>query len=209
MHTTGKNRRAAAGSLVALLGTLGLLLALPATSMAEESNPNAYECSGHIKRGAPEAGNEEPQVAYKFHCDGPITGYQIIPRVPVTGVGANAETKSLATGASLTDLFSCSGEFPGTAVNCVGATKAGEEEIEGEFSIEHNACKEKYLYPELTVVFATYEESTKTLSQAISGPYRLGKPQGCPKPKPKKHKKRSRHTRRDARHDTRRHTKRR
>jgi len=195
LHTTGNNRRTAATWLAAMLGALGLALALPAASMAEESNPNNYSCWGHIKRGAPEVGSEEPQVAYAFHCDGPITGYEILPRVPVTGVGANGETKSLATGLPLTDLFSCSGEFPGIAVNCVGATKEGGEEIEGEFAIEHNACKEKDLEPLLTIVYAVYEEEKKTVTQAISGPFGLGRTEGCPKPKPKKHRRR-RHERR-------------
>ncbi len=194
MQTTGNNRRIAARWLAAMLGTLGLALALPATSMAEESNPNSYSCYGHIKRGAPEAGSEEPQVAYAFHCDGPITGYEIFPRVPVTGVGANGETTSLTTKLPLTDLFSCSGEFPGIAVNCVGSTKEGGEEIEGEFAIEHNACKEKGLEPLLWVVYAAYEEEKKTVNQAIAGPFGIGKTQGCPKPK--KHHRRRRHSRR-------------
>ena len=73
--------------LVALVGcTLALLLATPAISHAEESNPNNYSCLGSIAPGKPEVGSEEQQVAYVFYCNGPITGYQLQAQIPLTGV---------------------------------------------------------------------------------------------------------------------------
>ena len=166
--------------LVALVGScLALLLATPAISRAEESNPNNYSCLGSITAGQPEVGNEEQQVAYKFYCDGPITGYQLQGQIPVTGVEASPVVSSNATGAALTEAFSCSGEVPGYALNCVGATtKTGYETIAGQFAIGTKICAEPRVDPLLTVTYAYLEKGVVT--QAISGPFDLGRPAGCP-----------------------------
>ena len=83
------HRKQATWWLVALVGltlALALLLATPAISHAEESNPNNDECLGGIAPGTPEVGSEEQQVAYVFFCNGPITGYQLQAQIPLTGV---------------------------------------------------------------------------------------------------------------------------
>jgi len=85
LHASQTARRTAVTWLAALMGSLALLLAMPALSHAED-NANNYACLGHIKAGQPEAGNEEQQVQYGFYCDGPITGYQLQSQVPVTGI---------------------------------------------------------------------------------------------------------------------------
>ena len=85
---------------------------------------------------------------------------------------------SNATGKPLIDTFSCSGEVPGYALNCVGATKAGYETITGQFAIGTKLCKEPRVDPLLTVTYAYLEKSVVT--QAISGPFDLGRPKGCP-----------------------------
>ncbi len=120
------------------MGVLALLLLLPATGRAEESNPNNYNCIGSISAGTPEEGSSEQQVRYSFYCDGPITGYQLQSQIPVTGVQSPPEITLNSTKAVVSDNFSCSGEVPGFALNCVGATKAGYETITGQFAIEHN-----------------------------------------------------------------------
>ena len=100
----------------------------PALSHAEEANPNNYTCSGLIKAGPPEVGSEEQQVQYTFYCNGPITGYQLAGADSGDGSrGRAARELNLAAGTPLTDTFSCSGEVPGYAVNCVGAAKEGYE----------------------------------------------------------------------------------
>jgi hypothetical protein len=196
------NRRALLLALAAM-GALALLLLVPATGRAEESNPNNYSCIGSIKAGTPEEGSEEQQVRYSFYCDGPITGYQLQSQIPVTGIQSPPEVTSNSTKAVLSDSFSCSGEEPGVALNCVGSTKAGYETITGQFAIEHKICAEPREDPLLTVVSATIEKGA--VVQAISGPFDLGRPLGCkpdaqsggdrlnPKPvtkkKSKKHKK--------------------
>jgi hypothetical protein len=173
------HRKQATWWLVALVGfTLALALAVPAVSHAEESNPNNYSCIGNLAAGTPEVGSEEQQVTYKFYCDGPITGYQLQAQVPLTGVEAPPLVTSNATGVATTDTFSCSGEVPGYADNCVGATQAGYDTIAGQFSIGSKLCAEPRVDPLLTVTYAYLEKGVVT--QAISGPYDLGRPRGCP-----------------------------
>jgi hypothetical protein len=164
------------------VGCIALLLAMPAIGHAEESNPNNYNCIGSLAKGAPQEGNEEQQVAYSFYCNGPITGYQVQTQVPITSApeppDVNAIEAGLKLGAQLKDTFSCGGELPGYAVNCVGAAKAGYEMIGGQFSIEKKLCAEPRVDALLTVAYAYVEKGAVT--QAISGPYDLGRPKGCP-----------------------------
>jgi hypothetical protein len=162
--------------LAALAGSLAALLAAPALSHAEESNPNDYSCLGHLAPGAPEAGSEEVQVRYVFYCDGPITGYQLESQVPVTGVEGSPLVVNREKNA-VTDTFSCSGAFPGYALNCVGSAKAGYEWITGQFAIGKRLCAEPRVDALLTVTYASVEKGVVT--QAISGPFDLGRPVGC------------------------------
>ena len=165
--------------LVALVGcSLALLLATPAISRAEEANPNNYSCFGSIAAGKPEVGSEEQQVAYSFHCNGPITGYELQSQIPVTGVEAAPLVSNIPTGTPVTDTFSCSGEIPGYADNCVGATRYWYEAIAGQFAIGTKICAEPRVDPLLTVTYAYLEKGVVT--QAISGPFDLGRPAGCP-----------------------------
>jgi hypothetical protein len=161
--------------LAAIVG-VALLLASPALSQAEESNPNNYNCLGTIAAGPPEAGSEEQQVQYTFYCNGPITGYQVQSQIPVTGVSSPPEVTDLAK-KILPETFSCSGEIPGWAANCVGAAKAGYENITGQFAIGTKLCTEPRVDPLLTVTYAYLEKGV--ITQAISGPYDLGRPKGC------------------------------
>jgi hypothetical protein len=166
----------AARWLAASLGAVALLLAAPAISHAEEANPNNYSCLGHIAQGKAEAASSEQQVQYSFYCNGPITGYQLQSQIQVTGI----QSPPLATnalGAALPDSFSCSGEVPGYALNCVGLAKGGYETITGQFAIGSKLCTEPRVDPLLTVVYATVEKGVVT--QAISGPFDLGRPSGC------------------------------
>jgi hypothetical protein len=166
--------------LGAILGSIALSWAFAATSHAEapvEGDPNDYQCTGHISVGAPEVGSTEQQVRYTFSCDGAITGYQLQAQIPLTGFAAAPLVSSQANDA-LTDSFSCGGEVPGFAVNCVGATKLGLETITGQFAIGAKLCAEPRVDPVLTVTDIYLEKGVPT--QAISGPFDLGRPLHCP-----------------------------
>jgi hypothetical protein len=176
LHASGLTRSRAAW-LAAAISSLALLLGLPAVSHAEESNPNNYACLGSITAGTPEEGSEEQQVKYTFYCDGPITGYQLQSQIPVTGIASPPSVTLIPAETPLTDTFSCSGEVPGYALNCVGAAKAGYERITGQFAIGTKICAEPREDPLLTVTYAYLEKSVVT--QAISGPFDLGRPVGC------------------------------
>jgi hypothetical protein len=178
LHALQPAHRKATWGLAAIVGFLALLLASPALSHASEDNPNNYSCLGSIAAGQPEAGNEEQQVQYTFYCDGPITGYQLQSQVPVTGLAGQPTLTANATGKPVSDTFGCSGEVPGYALNCIGLAKEGYETITGQFSIGTKLCKEPRVDPLLTVTYAYLEKGVVT--QAISGPFDLGRPKGCP-----------------------------
>jgi hypothetical protein len=176
LHAFANAHRKVTAWLAAIVGSAALLLAIPAVSGAEESNPNNYNCLGHLAPGAPEEGSEEQQVRYIFYCNGPITGYQVEPQIPLTGI----QSPPLVTdvkGNTASDTFSCSGDIPGYAVNCVGSAKSGYETVTGQFAIGTRLCAEPRVDALLTVAYAYLEKGVVT--QAISGPYDLGRPAGC------------------------------
>jgi hypothetical protein len=179
LHAFDPAHRKATWWLAAIVGLMALLLAIPATGRAEETNPNNDNCIGSIEAGQPEAGSEEQQVQYKFYCNGAITGYQLQAQIPVTGVAGQPVVTLNSTGASLKDTFSCAGEVPGIALNCVGSTKEGYETVTGQFSIGTKLCKEPRVDPLLTVAYAYLEKGVVT--QALAGPFDLGRPKGCPR----------------------------
>lgn len=166
--------------LTALLAALLVSLALSTVAHAEEGSgdPNDYTCRGGVQAGAPEVGSSEPQVQYTFTCSGPITGYQLQAQVPLTGFEASPLVSDGTTGEPTNDSFSCGGEVPGYAVNCVGSTKVEYEKIVGEFAVGKPVCAEPRVDPLLTVTYAYLEKGVVT--QAISGPFDLGRPLHCP-----------------------------
>lgn len=168
--------------LAAIVGcSVGPPLVAPAIGSAQETNPNDYSCFGGLAAGTAEVGSEEQQVAYTFHCSGPITGYQLQSQIPITGVEASPLVSNIPSGKPVNDTFSCSSEVPGYADNCVGATTSqyGQyETIAGQFAIGSKLCAEPRVDALLTVTYAYLEKGVVT--QAISGPYDLGRPAGCP-----------------------------
>jgi hypothetical protein len=165
--------------LAAIVGcSVGPPLVAPTIAGAEETNPNNYSCFGSLSGGKPEVGSEEQQVAYAFHCSGPITGYQLQSQIPVTGVQAAPLISNIPSGKPVNDTFSCSSEVPGYADNCVGATLSQYETIAGQFAIGSKLCAEPRVDALLTVTYAYLEKGV--LTQAISGPFDLGRPAGCP-----------------------------
>ena len=189
MHAYQLANRRVTWWLAAILGSVVVLFAAPALSHAETTsslNPNNYECSGYVSPGLSEPPSTEEQVRYSFVCSGPITGYQLQlqSKQQVTGFDAAPLVTTLSGTPVATDTFSCSGEFPGHAVNCVGSTANGFEIITGQFAIGTKLCAEPRIDPQLTIADAYLEKGVAT--QAISGPFDLGRPHWCPAPRPKK-----------------------
>lgn len=156
----------------------------PAPASAEEGskegNANGLNCIGHISAGEAELGNSEQQVRYTFYCNGPITGYSLESNIPLSGYGPQPIVTNDKPEV-LSDTFSCGGELPGWADNCVGATKLGWENVTGQFSIGAPVCVEPRVDPLLTVTDIYLEKGVPT--QGISGPFDLGRPLHCPKSK--------------------------
>lgn len=185
LHLSHPARRGALAALLIALVAIAASLVLLARSgdpAVADNNPNSYDCRGHIGKGAPTPDDPTAtQVKYVFACSGPITGYQVQPDHAVQSL----ETEVFATDATTkqvvpTDAFSCSGDLPGYGVNCIGTYQGNYENVEGTFSINEKLCAEPRVDPLLTVVYATTNAAGKVV-QAISGPYDLGRPRGCPK----------------------------
>jgi hypothetical protein len=185
-----KSNRRTSWWLTALMGAIALSLAAPALSAAAEpapvttapqaaSNPNDYECAGQLAAGKAEGeGAEGTPVQYKFKCNGQITGYQVQTQVPITGIEGQPQVANYLE-KPLPEAFSCSGAFPGYALNCVGATtKEAFERITGQFEIGWKLCTEPRVDALLTVTYAYLEKGV--ITQAIAGPFDLGRPVGCP-----------------------------
>ena len=110
----------------------------------------------------------------------PITGYQIQPQVPAQSIDTEVFAIDRTTKQVVpTDSFSCQGEIPSYGINCVGTYGGKYEIVSGQFSIDPKLCDEPRVDPLLTVVYAT--RTATGVSQAIAGPFDLGRPQGCPK----------------------------
>ena len=177
LHAFQSAHRSARWWLAATVGAVVLFLATAPPGHAEESNPNNYICLGHLSAGHAELGSDETQVQYTFLCNGPITGYQVQSQVPVTGIQSPPTVTDLQS-KPLNDSFSCSGDIPGFGANCVGGTKSPDEWITGQFAIGTKLCAEPRVDALLTVTYAYLEKGA--IVQAISGPFELGRPQGCP-----------------------------
>ncbi|MGD0196928.1 MAG: hypothetical protein ABSC56_03320 [Solirubrobacteraceae bacterium] len=169
------------------------------------ADPNDYTCTGQIRAGNPEAGTPGTQVQYRFSCDGPITGYQINTE-PHQVEYYDASPVLTLNDKPTSDNFECEGITPGYAINCVGASSQPGEVITGQFSIPGKLTTEPELDAILTVTDATATAtatatapsitvkafgstgsttvtpkatatvSSVTVTDAISGPFDLGRP---------------------------------
>lgn len=178
-------RRRGLLSLVAVLAAVmavAIVMFTGADRAPAAANPNNYDCRGGIEKGEVDAELGETEVKYIFACNGPITGYQIQTDVQATGLetevfGVDPATKEPAAG----DAFSCNGDIPGYGINCVGTYNGNYEVVTGKFTIDGDICTEPRVDPLLTVVLATAAGTPVKVTQAISGPFDLGRPRksGC------------------------------
>jgi hypothetical protein len=181
---------------VAALGTSLVLMLGHSAPAPADVNFNNLDCRGSVTKGEPSVDDPAAtQVKYRFACNGPITGYALQTNTEVQSLETETFGADAKTGAVFNDdSFSCSGDLPGYGVNCVG--KAGWVDfnkgiydpsqksyvvITGQYEIEAaSICDEPRPDPILTVMTATNKAGAGP-SQAISGPYDLGRPSksGC------------------------------
>lgn len=181
MTLSRPSRRHLVAAVVALLGAAAAtvaLLALTAGTSRAESNPNSYDCQGHLEAGKPLPGDDDTSVAYFFACNGPVLGYQIQPQLADTNFDTAPIVIDKAGNPVTTDSFSCAGDFPGYGVNCTGSYSGDYNVVKGSFSIAEKLCDEPRVDALLTVVYATADAKGK-VTQYMSGPYDLGRPRGC------------------------------
>jgi hypothetical protein len=180
---TSLRRKALLAALAALLvAGASLFLLLDGTKPASaDQNANNTDCRGHIEKGEPSPDDPTAtQVKYVFACSGPITGYQIQPQIPAQSIDTEVFALDRTTKQVVpTDSFSCQGDIPAYGINCVGTYGGNYEIVSGQFSIDPKLCDEPRVDPLLTVVLAT--RSGTTVTQAMAGPFDLGRPRGCPK----------------------------
>jgi hypothetical protein len=181
---TSLRRKRLLAALAALLvagASLLLLLSGGTRQAIADQNPNNTDCRGHVEKGEPSPDDPSAtQVKYVFACSGPITGYQIQPQIPAQSLDTevfalDAATKQVVS----TDSFSCQGIIPSYGINCTGVYAGKYEIVSGQFSIDPKLCAEPRVDPLLTVVYAA--RTSTGVTQAIAGPFDLGRPHGCPK----------------------------
>jgi len=150
----------------------------------QSTNPNNLGCHGTLAKGTPVPGDEDAQVEYRFGCTGPITGFSIQPQIGNSGFGDGALVFDYTgLNAVSTDSFTCAGTLPGFGFNCVGQSLKPWQVIVGQFGIATKLCAEPRVDALLTVVSVTVDSKTAKATTGISGPFDLGRPQGCPKSK--------------------------
>jgi hypothetical protein len=177
----GKRLLVALAALLVAGASLLLLLSGGTRDAIADQNPNNTDCRGHVEKGEPSPDDPSAtQVKYVFACSGPITGYQIQPQISAQSIDTEVFALDSATKQVVpTDSFSCQGIIPSYGINCTGVYQGKYELVSGQFSIDPKLCAEPRVDPLLTVVYAT--RTATGVSQAIAGPFDLGRPQGCPK----------------------------
>ena len=189
----GRTLAAALSTLAALAVAAFMLLAHSASAPADV-NFNNLDCRGHIEK-APDSPDDPgaTQVLYAIACSGPITGYSIQSNLEVESIETEVFGLDPSGNPYPSDSFSCNGDLPGYGINCVGfagfldnskltydPTQKSYVTMKGHFSINGDICAEPREDPILTVVTAG-KAANGNVTQAISGPFDLGRPRhsGC------------------------------
>jgi hypothetical protein len=166
--------------LLGILAALAVAAGVGAPASHAGVNPSNYDCRGHVAKGDPQPADDDTQVKYAFACNGPIVGYQIQTQLPDTGFDTSTTVTGLDGNPVTTDSFNCAGDFPGYGFNCTGVYSGNYGKVIGQFTIATALCAEPRVDPLLTVFYAT-ADAKGVVTSYISGPFDLGRPQGCPK----------------------------
>jgi hypothetical protein len=181
----GTSRTAVAAGSVAIIALAILLaLGLGAPARAGAAVPDAQmDCRGHVDKGKPDPVDPTLNtVSYVFACANPISGYIL----DLDHQAQTFETEIFAIDRLTkqvvpTDSFSCTGSLPGWSVNCIGTYGGDYRQVPGTFAVSGDVCDEPRVDPVLYVARATVDSTGKVVSQALAGPFDLGRPRGCPK----------------------------
>jgi hypothetical protein len=160
-----------------LVAALALaLLALPSAAQAEQF------CYGNIKpmEATPE---RDTGVAYEFSCREPVKAFNLATSVRLSAFDVAADVfDSAATGGAIRgdDRFSeCEGDIPSFGFSCgTGINQGLGRFTRASFDTETDPCaRDKSNHIALKAWIVVAGNNGK-----LSGPYVLGKPQGCAKP---------------------------
>ena len=183
MTRTSLRSRAFIAALLACLLGVAALIALGGSSSAPAAQNDAHrDCKGHIEKGEPDPDDpDSTQVKYLLACSGPITGYALLPEKQVTGFESEIfATDKTSKEVVPSDALFCTGDVPGYGVNCTGTYGGEYRVITGTFAMNDKLCDEPRVNPIVIVAYAT-KDAKGAVVQAISGPFDLGRPRGCPK----------------------------
>ena len=148
-----------------------------ATRLVESSDEHPPPAAGLQDDEADRVGHDIVQLAGDARA---LLRYQIQPQIPAQSIDTEVFALDRTTKQVVpTDSFSCQGIIPSYGINCTGVYGGNYEIVSGQFSIDAKLCAEPRVDPLLTVVYAT--RTATGVSQAIAGPFDLGRPQGCPK----------------------------
>ena len=173
-------------ALALTLCATALALALPSASRAAE----AQSCYGSVKQIKPTA-DRDTGAAYEFSCSSAVTGFALVSTSEIASFDVAADVfDSAATGGAIRgdDRFGeCEGELPGFGFHCTGTYTGIGRFVRATFDGSESPCARDAKRH----VIARYSLIVANGAGRVSGPYDLGRTQGCPKAKKakKKHKK--------------------
>jgi hypothetical protein len=164
---------------MALLASVLIIAAMsfaPATASA--TPPNL--CSGHIAKGtAAEPGDN--RVDFVLACARPLNGFSLISSNELESFDTDLQVFDRAGTLIPNEAFACEGDQPGFGVNCNGTYNGDYHVVKGSFLAANPVCDEPRTNARLIVSYATVVKGAAVNS--LSGPFELGRPQGCPAPK--------------------------
>jgi len=164
------------------IASLGVLMAL-ALSLPGAASAGVVTCRGHIEAVKALEDFDNP-LEYTFGCTGRIVGFMIVSNQEINGFDTELEVFDGAKAVVGSNGFACEGDIPGMGVGCVG-TYTSNNEVKGLFDVsERPACREPRVRATLVVVEESFDVVTgaprKVSTGTMSGPFDLGRPQGCP-----------------------------
>lgn len=161
---------------LALACALAALIAVFASVALAQDPPAAdpqdnFSCRGHTEKAATST-PDEPKLEYSFGCSSKIIGYFLVFDQEVSAFDAEVGVRDVK-GDITNEQFACEGIIPAAGFGCFGTYSAGGRSVVSTADVARDVCAEPRVDTKLIVI--TNAKGTST------GPYDLGRPQGCPK----------------------------